>query len=434
MPHDDEDRRELAVAYEHGRRLSQAGRFEDAHTVFQQCIERDPGRLRPIDAMLQNLVDLHRVAPPSWTGRWTDSAAKRLSQACRREDWLDALRHAPSALRARGPSWPLLRSLAHAAQQAKLPDVELRYWHAVLEHDAANLETLNEAAFGFAWQGAFADARECWVRIRKIDPNHRQARDRLDILGRFGEPGQAELAKMWLSQSGDQIGVEWFSMLEEWAGQMLFDAAEVLLQAAAETSAGGWTAQERADGLEVQRKSAQLAIAIRFAELEQSERANELAHRLAEDLNRLELGLFDRRSQRFPGEPRWRLELARRLRVAEMYYQAAEQFEMAATAETAAECMLEQGECLQKVCQFERALKCYLAAVDLLDEREPRAATGGDCGELCVRGWRRLAVLSEAMGRTEHARRSLTWLLQHSPEDQQLRARLDKLPAIGDKG
>lgn len=429
----------MAAAFEQGRQLFRAGRFEDAHSVFQRCIEQEPGSLLPVEAMLQNLASLHGDSAPSWMGRWTDSSAKRLTRACSESNWLAALRLAPAALKAKGQNGKLFRAIAIAAQNAQLHDVELRYWHAALEYDSGDLATLVEAGRGYARQGTFAEARECWTRILKLEPNHSAAATRLEILGRFGEPNQLEMAKQWLSQEPDRSTKAMLFKVDEWEAAGLFDAAEFVLNIASESTSGDWGVRERSEGHEIRRKSAQLAIASQMAKLEQSESAADselaadLVQRLAEDLNRLELDLFNRRSQQFPAEPHWRLELARRLRIAGMYFEAADQFEAAATDETATECQLEQGECLQQVRQFDRAIKCYLTAADLLDRAVTPAAEDAE-NQLDYRVWRRLAVLAEAMGRPAEAVRALKALQAISPDDETLQARLDKLAAMGDKG
>lgn len=147
--------------------------------------------------------------------------------------------------------------------------------------------------------------------------------------------------------------------------------------------------------------------------------AAELVAKLKSDLNRLELGIFQKRSQRYPDQLRLHYELGLRLRRAGNYLEAIKSYDEARKdSDCLVSATLEMGECWQQLKQYAKAMKCYQVAINESTELD------GDRQKLALyRG----AVLATALKNTDQAKLWLEQLVELDANFKDAAARLDKL-------
>lgn len=164
---------------------------------------------------------------------------------------------------------------------------------------------------------------------------------------------------------------------------------------------------------------ARVAIAEQRAGGAKTGEAAELVTKLKSDLNRLELGIFQKRSQRYPEQLRLHYDLGVRLRRAGNYLEAIKSYD---EARKDPDCMvaatLEMGECWQQLKQYSKAMKCYQVAINESTELD------GDRQKMALyRG----SVLATALKNTDQAKLWLEQLVELDPGFKDAAARLDKL-------
>ena len=198
--------------------------------------------------------------------------------------------------------------------------------------------------------------------------------------------------------------------------------AEATLRRALAVSGSDFQVRERLEAIQIRRAQAQLAAAEQRAQKQPSTEASELVKRMKHDLNRLELAIYNSRSQRYPENLSLRYELGVRLKRAGNFKMAAECFrEAQAETRLFASASIQEGECRQQIRQYPEALDCYLAARERLGE-EP--------GELRKLALYRAGALAMGLRDWDHARQLLGELVQLDAAYRDAKSRLDKLSAI----
>jgi tetratricopeptide (TPR) repeat protein len=170
----------------------------------------------------------------------------------------------------------------------------------------------------------------------------------------------------------------------------------------------------------------QLAVAEKRAKVEGTDAAKELVKQFKENLNRLELDVYGKRSERYPNEEQWNYELAVRLKRAANYSEALKRLaEIGKSSPLAAAALVESGECLQYLKQYQRAMEIYQRAIDLAQSTSQSEAL-----KLALyRGGVLAAAMHQDAGRT-----LLTRLVELDPTYRDAKYRLDKLIASPTSG
>jgi tetratricopeptide (TPR) repeat protein len=195
--------------------------------------------------------------------------------------------------------------------------------------------------------------------------------------------------------------------------------AERALHKAMAVSGSDLRIRERLEEVHIARARQQLAIAERRAQTEETEQAKGLVKQLRENLNRVELEMYGHRSERYPQELKWKLEVGIRLKRAGNYSEAIKRLaEIPAESDLTPAALVETGESLQHLKQFSRALQTYQQAAAL-------AETSGQSDVLKLALYRG-GVLGVAMGDAA-GRALLTRLVALDPVYRDANQRLFKL-------
>ena len=198
-----------------------------------------------------------------------------------------------------------------------------------------------------------------------------------------------------------------------------FADAEKVLAAAIEANGVSLKLESLYEDARIRTSGAKVAIAEQRYARSKSDEAKELGAKLRDDLNRLELEIYEKRCQRYPDKLRLHYELALRLRRAGNYLEAVKSYDEARKdPDYKVAATLEMGECWQQLKQYSKAMKCYEVAISKSTDLD------GDRQKLALyRG----GILAAALKRQDEAKQWFQKILELDPAFKDTAARLDKL-------
>jgi tetratricopeptide (TPR) repeat protein len=206
--------------------------------------------------------------------------------------------------------------------------------------------------------------------------------------------------------------------------------AEQVLQRALAASGNDLRVQEQLEGVQVRRARQRVATAQKQASVKPSEQAEALVAQLKEELNRLELDIYERRSRRYPEDLTLQYELGVRLKRVRNYQAAAEAFEVAqGIAGREAIAQVNRGECLQQLHKYVEALTCYADAISRAEVTPARPEDGGD--EVRKLALYRAGTLAAGLKDFVNAAKYLEKLISLDPGYRDAKGRLDKIRPSG---
>lgn len=477
-------RQRLQKCFEQGRQLSTREKpgYDYAHTLFSECVVADPGNLLYVEALLDNLVRKHHGNKKGQLLSGFGGARAALKKAAAKGDWQEVLALGPDALRANPWDVPTLRSLAKACEAHHHHEVELRYLKNALDAHPNDVEVNRHYAESLARRGHFDQAIACWVRVEEFG----KARDKDEAPKRISEltierarglsglPGKVvALPKVHAPGDGERAEPEeptapTTSMPEEVdettaipqhaslapgdandefrhslekaiaanptdAGSYLlladlladahqFDQAERLLHLGLAAAGKHLAILERLEDLQIERAAHQVAVAEKRAAAQDTEAARRLVVDLKHELNRVEMGIFRQRVDRYPHDRELPFELGLRLKRAGNWEEAAECFrQVVEQGPHQAAAALELGESLQQLKRFHDALHSYERAIDAAGEEHPIYRK---------KSLYRAGILATGMRQLDKAEAWLRELLALDSEYKDVPARLDKIQKI----
>ena len=438
--------------------------FDYVHSILVECVIRDPGNLVYQEVFLSNLQrkfnNNKRGSLLNFGGRGP------FKKALARQDWEQVIKLGPDILRSNPWDVPTLRAMAEACAAMGYYDSELRYLKNALDANPKSSEVNRHCALSLTRIGQFDQAIACWSRVDEIKRGDQEAQEAISQLqiarttGVIPEETAAALAKRRAQQPLNQpvdikssnseaprreirrtprqeleqqiamnpVGLESYFELADLHIQQdrLGDAAMVLAKAVA-MSGGDFKARERLEDVEILRRQAQLAIAEKRSAEGTDEQTRKLAEQLRADLNRYELEVYQTRAERYPANRELKYQLGLRLKRAENPREALTCFqESLKLPERQADSYLELGECLQRLKQYEKALDCYVRAVEAakdVEKTEQQKLARYRCG-----------VLASGLRNFELAESHFERLLELDPTYKDAAPRLHKIRETRHKG
>jgi tetratricopeptide (TPR) repeat protein len=415
-------RRRLQQCYEHAKKLMAQPKYDHdyAHTLLAECVASDPGNLVYVEAFFDNLA---RKYNNNKRGARLAFFLNRgaFKKALAGKKWLDVLRAGPEILKVNPWDTATLRGMAEACENLQLNEVELRYLKNALDGNPQDVEVNRHCARSLARMGQYDQAIACWARVNETKRNDPEA---LKMIGdlqiektkwKFGmlspdkkraagpnpvaltpsdegsavpsepeptptEPPRTREVQLTRWQQLERAIVDdptvvenYLQLASVYAEENRLADAERTLQKGRAASGNDLRVQERLEEIQVLRLKQQLAIAERRAKSEATESARQLVQQLRENLSRVELEMFGRRSQRYPEEPQWKLEAAIRLKRLGNHGEALKQLgeiKPSDDSPLAASVALETGECWQHLRQFAKSLEAYRRAIHLAEANQ----------------------------------------------------------------
>ncbi len=455
-------RRRLHECFEHANQLMKQGSydFDYAHTMFGECVSRDPGNLVYLEAMFENLRRKYknnkRGALLSFGGKGP------FKKAHAKKDWNETLKLGPEVLKSNPWDSNTLRALAEACAGLGHMETELRYLRFALERNPNDVDVNRHCAKSLTRQGYYDQAIACWHRVdetRRGDAEAQKMISELQIektqagLGKGRDRSrskpppedQADVVKdaesspprreiqltprqqMEQAIANSPTDVDAYLELtqlhidDDHLGEALH-----LLQKGLSATGGDIRIQYQLEDVEILRKQQQLSIAQQRAAKSPSEETQQLVLDLMGDLNRFELDVFAARAARFPNDLEYKFQLGLRLKLADNLSEAVKCFMEAAKLPTRrAHAVLELGECLQRQKQYSKALECYLRGLDQSER--------SDQPTLVKLALYRAGLLSAGLKDHPTAIDLLTRLVTLDPDYKDAAARLDKIRQMDHK-
>ena len=483
-------RKRLHACYERGQQLARGGDHDYAHEMFSQCVAADPGNLVYVDALLDNLQVKYQqnrkgarfkglsrrgsikraAAAEDWSeviriginylrvNPWDVATLRPMAMACQHLHFNEVeLRYLKNALDGKPKDIEVNRHCARSLARMGQFDQAIACWHRVEE-----LAKGNEEAPRMISQLTTEKTRCGGVDVEDLtkeqDPTVDSApsvASRIDVSklprspskipkerGRVVPPEKAaspdpELAKpiplnerqlleKAVRDNPEQID-GYLRLADHYTNHGDFRRATEVLTRGLSASGNDLNVREKLEESQMQEARARVAIAEERAKSEPSDDAKSLVKQLRNEQHRLELEIYSLRAQRYPDSKPVQFELGVRLKRVGNADQALRCLEIARKeAMLEADSLLELGECFQQKRHYQKALDCYLRAIESFDHREEPSTS--DRLHLVLY---RAGVLAAGLGSVQDATKCLNRLTDLVPDYRDARSRLDKLRQIG---
>ncbi len=472
-------RKKLQQCYDFGQQKSKQGDHAYAHQMYEQCVAGDPSNLVYVDAMLANLSA--RYENNKRKARLKSSRTD-FKKAHTEKRWPEVLVLGLQLLGENPWDIPTLRGMADACAAQHFNEAELRYLRMALDSNPRDADVNRHCAHSLTRMGQYDQAITCWHRVEEVVPGKGEAPQKISELTllknriaagyikdpalasghaagtpsgasrgipmRSTAPGPTSVAKPTsLASSSAQSDEKPLTPQEEIEqleksiqkkpGEVKLYVAladiyrklnrladeERTIRRALQVSGNDLAIRERAEDVQLKRGKQELELAEERQTQQPSADQESIVQQKRAQLNRLEMAVYQSRTERYPDDRMARYEFAVRLKRAGNYEQAANYFE-AATLEprVAASSFIQQGECLQQMRQYQKALERYL------DGR--KAAQESSNTESLRLALYRAGVLANGLKNWDLARSCLSEVVSLDPSYRDAQSRLDSLPQI----
>ncbi|MAD80905.1 MAG: tetratricopeptide repeat protein [Pirellulaceae bacterium] len=455
-------RRRLHECFERASKLMKQDSydFDYAHTMFGECVSRDPENLVYLEALFENLRRKYknnkRGALLSFGGKGA------FKKAHAKKVWSEVLKLGPDVMKLNPWDPNTLRGLAEACAALGYAEIELRYLRFALERDANDVAVNRHCAKSLTRQGYYDQAIACWHRVDEATRGDAEAQKMMSELQiektqaglgktRVRDPAAAKAAteagveseaqaakprreiqltprqQMEQAVANSPTDIDGYLQLTQFhLDEGHLGEAMLLLQKGLSATGSDIRIQHRLEDVEILRKKQQLKLSEQQAAKDPNDRSQQLAVDLQNDLNRFELDVFAARSERYPQDLECKFQLGLCLKRVENYAEAVSCFMAAAELpDRRAIAVLELGECLQRQKQYSKALECYLRGLDQAEQ--------ADQPDLIRLALYRAGLLSAGLKDTPTAIELLMRLVELDPNYKDAAARLDKIRQMDHK-
>ncbi len=158
-------RKRLAQLFQYGTEKSKVSDFDYAHSMFAQCVVRDPSNLSYVDAMFDNLKLQYEGKKKKLRVKENRQPFKKAQQA---QEWRNVLKQGPKLLKDNPWDVATLRGMASACEALQFNEVELRYLKMALDANPKDVDINIHCATSLARMGQFDQAIACWHRIEEV--------------------------------------------------------------------------------------------------------------------------------------------------------------------------------------------------------------------------------------------------------------------------
>jgi tetratricopeptide (TPR) repeat protein len=343
--------------------------FDYAHDLYAQAVVNDPGNLVYVDAMLANLQKKFKNNKKG--SRFNFGGRKAFNEAVADEEWEDIFSEGVEILKSNPWETHVLRELARACAFNRYNEVELRYLKNALDGKPKDVDVNRHCAQSLARMGQFDMAISCWNRVDEktkgdyaekmmseltlaktmgvsvsveaigavgdrpmapkpgsapsphTEPEAEETPDQsLDVAESTAEPSDKrreiklnDRQKLERAIRDDPTEIEnYVNLAASHSNERRYADAQKILAQAIEAIGPSLKLEAAHEDAQILSAKARVAIAEQRAASEKTEDAKELVTRLGNDLNRVELEIYQKRCQRYPDRLRLRYDLGVRLR------------------------------------------------------------------------------------------------------------------------
>lgn len=378
--------------------------FDAAGESLYQCVVGEPSNSIFIEAFL---ICFSRKYDHNGSGsRWQWFAPRsQWRGAVAANDKHEVIRTGLSLLQVNPWNEPVLASLADATAELNALDAADRYLLHALSVHADSSELLRKRARLQTQIGDFDLAELLWSRVLELDPNDAEAKQEREFLARE-ENADDQIAIQNLEKQLENNPFDTETALQladrlEAAGTI--QQAQTVISQSLATSGKDLRLTTRAEELQLSHLRRRLSQATAYERRDSAPWSQKLIEQLNHEIQNREIELFSQRAARESGDVQTRVHLAEKLQKVGNYPSAVKWWEeIRRTDGLRSLACLRAGECLSHMRQFERALACFVTAIE---------ANDGDA-DLLISALRHGAKLAAATGRDDLAEKYTQRLAQ----------------------
>lgn len=175
-------KRRLSDCYQRGIHLSTHDKnYDYAHVMFAECVLQDPGNLKFVEAMVQNL----RASKPNHkksTLKLSRGGSRALAKSVQHKAWSDVFRIGIELLKADPWDVATLHAMAEACAALHHNEPELVYLKQALDAEPKNVEVNRHCARSLGRMGQFDQAIACWHRVETLRGKDAEASKMISFL------------------------------------------------------------------------------------------------------------------------------------------------------------------------------------------------------------------------------------------------------------
>ncbi len=459
-------RKQLQRLFDHATQMmsKQKYDYDYAHSLLGDCCKRDPANLVYVEKMLENL-DLKFKGKKKGSLFSGFGGKGGLKKALSAKKWQDVIKEGVDLLKSNPYDSVVLRAMVDACEAMRYNEVGLRYMKNAMDGSPGDMEVMRHCARYLGRVGQFDQAISLWHFIEDKNRGDKEANQMISqltidrerrakglatVTNRIDPADAAKVRRRQATQQGnestevqerpatkkielnekqklkakiednpDQVD-NYMKLIDLWVEEGKFFEAESVWKEAQAHFGDSMELTEKREDLLIQKGRHRFQMAQNQASSQSSPQLLELVETAKNDLNRLELEIYTRRSERHPDDLSIKYELGLRLKRMGNYEEAEAIFDEIALADEKllAICYLGKGECLQARKKFMTAMEMYEEALNYADN------LSSERFKLLLY---RAGVLAQGLKEWSSATSYLKRLEKMDPAYKDVKRRLDKL-------
>ncbi|MEW4454034.1 hypothetical protein AB1L30_15280 [Bremerella sp. JC817] len=407
-------RKRLQQLFDHANQLMSKPKydFDYAHSLLAECCKGDPANLFYVEKMLENLDRKFKGKKKGslFSGFGSKSGFKKALAA---KKWKEVLAEGVELLKSNPYDSVTLRGMVDACEAMRYHEVGLRYMKNAMDGSPGDMEVMRHCARYLGRVGQFDQAISLWHFIEEkkrgddeankmisqltID-RERRAQGLATVTNRIDPADAAKIRRRPAAQNGEESdGIQerpamkielnekqklkakieadpdsqenYMKLIDLWCDEGKFFEADKVIKEAFSHFGESMELIEKREDVSIRKARHRYRMAEQQAAENATPQVLELVETAKNDLSRLELDVYNKRSERHPGDVSLKYELALRLKRVGNFEEAEKLFDEVCEADEKllAICYLGKGECLQARKKYVTAMEIYEEALNYAD-------------------------------------------------------------------
>ncbi|MFI4876916.1 MAG: tetratricopeptide repeat protein [Blastopirellula sp. JB062] len=403
-------RKRLQSIFDHatGMTKQQKYDFDYAHSLFGECVKSDPANLIYAEAMMDNLERKFKGKKPA--AIFSAFSGRGLKKAVAAKNWLDVIGQGVDMLKSNPWGSTALIAMVSACAELRCHEVGLLFMKYATEGSPNDIEVRRHCARYLGRVGQFDQAIAVWHFVNEKTRGDQEANQMISQLTLDKErvrqglptitnkidvrPGErprprpqanpqaekVEKPKVAIELNEKQIldrviddypeKIEnYLKLADLWQQEDKYHEAELVMKKA--QSAIGQSIQiiRKLEDIRINRARHRYEVAEKQYDVEKTAESRKLADDLKDELNRIELEIYQRRAERHPEDKKQLYEYGLRLKRGGNLEEAIQVFDevIEGDEKLIAIANLGKGECLQAKKKYHTAMECFEEALSYSD-------------------------------------------------------------------
>jgi len=394
-------RKKLKECFEYGNRIAAQENFDYAADIYTECVVGDPGNAIYLQAFLANLKKKYNNNKKGKSFSFFKLAPLRsaIKKALQKKDWVNVFKYGAEALKVNPWDTTVLTALSEACEQCDFQETQLIYLKMALDANPKDVDMCRRCAKTLADLGMYDQAIAMWHKVEQLRPNDPDAsrnianlavektiagggydegtgesRRKVEAAGgeiaRGGEPlSKKERLEVEIKRQPKNLPL-YYELAEIYVREEDYAKAEDLLKRAFDATQDV-AAKEKLEDVQLRRLRVELGKVEVEYRAKPDERNQQKLNAARKALWAKELEVYKDRVERFPNNQAFRFELGVRYQLNGLYEDAIKQYQAAQSdPRRKGLCLLNLGQCFEKIGQHRLAMKHYEQAVQEIADRD----------------------------------------------------------------